>query len=242
MSDPTPLYRFLDSDAALKTLVAGKFRVGLVSKFNDQFEWKLGFTGAATQGERTFADTFAAEHLRWLETWMGILCFSKTACDPILWSLYADKHSGVAFEVKHPWKDNEIVEIKYPPERPVVDFNRLRGIHDKNEKEKYLLSLLDALMRLKSPSWSFEREWRLHIDLNNREFCPLFDGRHHWQIPRISLKRVILGFCCPLEEASVRKLLDMNGFTDTVIARAKLSHDDYSVEVNPLENRQDETS
>src|ERR1017187_8596407 len=151
MPEAIPLYRFLDSDAALKTLEGGKFRVGLVSKFNDQFEWKLGIAGVTTQQEQEFAETFSKDHIRWLEKWMGILCFSKTASDPILWSLYADKHSGVAFEVKYPWKEKEIIEINYPPKRLVLDFNRLREIHDKNEKDNYLLSLLDALMRRKSP-------------------------------------------------------------------------------------------
>jgi hypothetical protein len=35
MTELMPLYRFLDSEGALKTLVTGRFRVGLVSKFND---------------------------------------------------------------------------------------------------------------------------------------------------------------------------------------------------------------
>jgi hypothetical protein len=45
MADPISLYRFLDSDAALKTLEAGRFRVGELSKFNDPFEWNLGVAG-----------------------------------------------------------------------------------------------------------------------------------------------------------------------------------------------------
>jgi hypothetical protein len=216
MADPIPIYRYLDSDAALKTLVAGRFRLGLVSKFNDPFEWNLGFVGAATPQEQEFARNFSKEHRLWLETWMGILSFSKTISDPTLWSVYADEHSGVAFEVKYPWRDDEIVDMTYPPERPVLDWNRLRGIRDESEKEEYLKSLLDGLMRQKSPGWSFEQERRLHLGLNDRRFCQLSDGRHHWQIPGAALKQVILGFCCPLEEAIVRKLLNMNGFAAMV--------------------------
>ena len=76
MADPIPLYRFLDSDAALKTLAAGRFRVGQQSKFNDPFEWRLGFTGMATPQEKEFAENFNTERLQWLETWVGILSFS----------------------------------------------------------------------------------------------------------------------------------------------------------------------
>jgi hypothetical protein len=230
MADPIPLFRFLDSDAALKTLVAGGFRVGQQSKFNDPFEWKLGFTGMATPQEQEFAENFSSKRLQWQETWMGILSFSKTISDPTLWSLYADKHSGVAFEVQHPWNDDHIIKMEYPPERPILDFDRLRGIYDKNEKDKYLLSLLDGLMRRKSPSWSFEQEYRLQIDLNDKAHCcQLADGRHHWQIHRGVLKRLVLGFRCPIEEATARKLLDMNGFTGTNVVRAKLCQETYSV-------------
>lgn len=230
MADPIPIYRYLDSDAALKTLVAGRFRVGQVSKFNDPFEWNLGLTGVATPQEQEFARNYAIEHHRFIETGMGILSFSKTISDPTLWSLYADKHSGVAFEVQHPWKDDEIIKMEYPPERPVLDFVRLRSINDKNEKTNYLKSLLDGLMRQKSPSWSFEQEWRLHIDLYDQgHCCQLADGRHHWQIHRGLFKRLILGFRCPIEEATARKLLDMNGFTGTHVVRAKLCQETYSV-------------
>ena len=233
MAGPIPLYRFLDSDAALKTLVAGRFRVGHASKFNDPFEWRLGFAGMVISEERKFAEDFSREHLRWLDSWMGILCFSKTVSDPVLWSLYADKHSGVAFEVKHLWKDDEIVKMTYPKthrkERPVLDFNRLRKIHDENERSEYLLSLLKGLMGRKSAGWSFEKEYRLAIDLNNRNRCRLHDGHYDWQLPDNSLKRVILGFCCPLDETVVRKLLDMNGFRETGVVRAKMCQGSYSI-------------
>ena len=229
MSEPVPIYRYLDSDAALKTLVAGRFRVGQQSKFNDPFEWNLGFTGRTTPQEQKFAENFNVERLQWLEEWRGILSFSKTISDPTLWSLYADKHSGVAFEVKYPWRDDEIIDMTYSQERPVLNFDRLRGIHDESERDKYLKSLLLGQIRQKSPSWSFEQERRLHLDLNDRRFCQLSDGWHYWQIPSDALKKVFLGFCCPLKETDVRKLLDMNGFTTTVVVRAKLCQEAYSV-------------
>jgi hypothetical protein len=229
MTKPIPFYRFMDSDGALKTLVAGKFRVGLVSKFNDPFEWRLGFAGMSTPAEQAFAENFSAQHLAWLEKWMGILCFSKTVSDPTLWSLYADKHSGVAFEVRHPWKDDHVVEMKYTDDRPVLNFDELRKISDENLKNKYLLSLLDGLMRRKSPSWSFEKEYRVQIELNDQTFCQFSNGRYYWRIRSDVLKRVILGFRCPLEAVAVRKLLDMNGFTDTKVTRAKMCSETYTI-------------
>jgi hypothetical protein len=73
MTEPASIYRFLDSHAALKTLEAGKFRVGLLSKFNDPFEWRLGFTGITTPEEQKTADKLKSEHQPWLESWMGAI-------------------------------------------------------------------------------------------------------------------------------------------------------------------------
>jgi len=81
-------------------------------------------------------------------------------------------------------------------------------------------------MRNKSLGFSFEQEYRLHIKL---ESCKSCDGHHEWHLPDKSLKRVILGFCCPLDETIVRKLLDMNAFTETKVVRAKMCQETYSI-------------
>jgi len=227
MADPVLLYRFLDSDAALKTLEAGRFRVGLVSKFNDPFEWKLGFKGASTEEEQKFAENFTREHVSWLDTWVGILCFSDSFSPPVLWSIYAEKHRGVAFEVKYPWPDDILQKMTYFPERPVLDFNRRREFrHDETATDQYLKELLQGLMRNKSPGFFFEQEYRLQVILKG---CQYSDGNYEWRLPDKSLKRVILGFCCPLDEKVVRKLLDMNGFTETEVVRAKMCQETYSI-------------
>lgn len=205
MADPIPLYRFLDSDGALKTLVAGKFRVGLISRFNDPFEWKLAFTGMRTPEEQKSVENFHSKHLRFLESWMRVLCFSDSVSTPVLWSLYADKHRGVAFEVKYPWPVDYLQKMTYFPERPVLDFDRLREIGDETTRDEYFLELINGLMRNKSPGFSFEQEYRLQLGL---EYCQHSDGHDEWRLPDKSLKRVIVGFCCPLDETVVRKLLE----------------------------------
>jgi hypothetical protein len=231
MAEPIPIYRFLDCDAALKTLEAGRFRVGLLSKFNDPFEWKLGLTGITTQEEQKTAEKLKSEHQPWLESWMGIMCFSDSVSDPVLWSLYAEKHRGVAFEVKYAWNDKEenLFKMVYSDERPVLDFHQLRKHHNLTEREEYLKSLLDRLRKQKSMGFSFEREYRLAIDLRDRKHCQCNDGNYDWQLPDNSLKRVILGFRCPLEESTVRKLLDKNGFVDTQVVKAKMCSETYAI-------------
>jgi hypothetical protein len=234
MTESFPIYRFLDCHAAEKTLETGRFRVGLLSKFNDPFEWKLGFTGILSPDEQALADRYNSDHQSWIENWMGVLCFSDTASDPVLWSIYAEKHRGVAFEVQYAWnsKAENLYRMTYTNERPVLNFSQIRVLRKNCSKvviEAYLKGLLDRLRHQKSPGFSFEREYRLSIDLRNKKRCQNKDGSYYFQLPDNSLKRVILGFRCPLEERKVRNLLDQNGFSGTKIIRAEMCSETYSI-------------
>jgi len=86
MAELITIYRYLDSDAALKTLVSGEFRVGKISKFNDPFEWQPG-VGKLTPEDLERAENFRRNFQQWHDATIGVLSFSKTIKDPILWSL-----------------------------------------------------------------------------------------------------------------------------------------------------------
>jgi hypothetical protein len=226
MSDPIPLYRYLDSDAALKTVVARAFRVGKPSNFNDPFEWRLGMAGINPDLAKQVIEGFLSEVNA---SRQGILCFSDTVSDPVLWSIYAEKHRGVAFEIKHAWPPDHLHQMTYTEERPVIDVNRLRGIGDHKALDEYLLPLLGRAMRQKSRGWSFEREYRVFVDINNLQHCKFSDGHYYWQIPDSFLSRVILGFRCPLEVSTIGNLLKMNGLMDTKVVRAEMCMETYAI-------------
>ena len=232
MAEATSLYRYLDSDAALKTLVSAAFRVGKISTLNDPFEWEFGVVGI-TPEEAKMAERIWQSRRLWNDAHIGVLCFSDLIHDPILWSLYAEKHCGVAFEITNSWREDDIRRMSYSNERPVMDYQKFRRyLFDKNyeaEFDQYITSILDRLSGQKSLKWSFESEYRLAIDLKNPSHCYANSGRHYWRIPKVFLTRVILGFRCPLEEANVRKLLDMNGFEKTNIVRAKMCSETYAI-------------
>lgn len=223
----TPLYRFFGADAGLATLPAGTLRVGRLSQLNDPFEWNLGFSGINTPEEQSFVGLFTEKHLIFNDTFMGILCFTDAYSVPAHWSLYADKHRGLAFELAYPWQPDSLIKMTYSNVRPVLDLTRLHAIrHDNAKLDPYLLSLLDSLMRNKSPGFAFEQEYPLHIKL---AACKLVNGHYEWRTPDNSFKRVILGFSCPLNEQEVRGLLDTTGFNKTGVIRAKMSPDSYSI-------------
>ncbi len=223
----TPLYRFFGPKAGEATLRAGTLRVGRLSTLNDPFEWNFGFSGIRTAEEQSLADLFTKKLLSFNDASMGILCFTDTYSVPAHWSLYAEKHRGLAFELTYPWKPDDLIDMTYDDHRPVVDFTQLAALgQDDAKRDAYLLPLINSLMRNKSPGFEFEQEQRLHIDLNA---CKLVNGHYEWRVPDNSFKRVILGFCCRLKEEDVRGSLDVNGFKNTDVVRAKMSPDTYSI-------------
>jgi hypothetical protein len=89
---------------------------------------------------------------------MGILCFCDTFKEPVLWSHYADKHRGVAFEVSVEPNPAYVIRMRYSPEPPAIDANiweKLR--HNKAELFDYLTPSINDLMRQKSPGWAYDK-------------------------------------------------------------------------------------
>lgn len=224
------LYRYLDAVAALKTIESRLLRISRLRDLNDPFESRMGITGIIPEGEpkvSAWLDSIREQQHKMF----GILCFSDTPHESVLWSHYADKHRGVALEMKFDFNPKHVIKMHYPTERPTIDANiytRLK--HNEVELARYLLSLLDLLIRRKSPGWAYEREYRVFFDIQNYKDLIMSDGHYFKRIPDNFLARVILGWRCPLEEKSVIKALEASGLTSTKVVRAKMSLDTYTVE------------
>src|SRR5688572_3119703 len=100
MADSIRLYRFLGANAALKTIERRRFKVGRIKDFNDPFQWRIGMEGYIPQGEKA-VDTTVNSVIDHVHSSYGIICFSATAAEPVLWAHYAENHRGVAFEVDY---------------------------------------------------------------------------------------------------------------------------------------------
>jgi len=223
------LYRYLDADSALKSIESRSLRVSRLQELNDPFEWRLGITGIIPEGE-PLVEKWMASILAGQNKVFGLMCFSSTFTEPVLWSHYADKHRGVAFEVDYDLKPEHLIEMSYPPTRLVVDGNRYAQLQQNEpELKKYLLPFIKQMMRQKSPSWAYEKEHRVYFDLVQDQNLQTAGGHYFAPIPENFLTRVILGWRCPLEEQYVVKALEKSGLTSTKVVRAKISNDTYAV-------------
>jgi hypothetical protein len=222
MSGSIRLYRYMSADAALKTIESRSFRVGRLHELNDPFEWRMGVVGIIPEGE-AFAQNQMQAVKEELSEQIGILSFSDTVEESVLWAHYGDTHRGVAFEVEYILDPQSLFKMQYTDDRPVIDANRLRDHTGLNE---YLLSVLQRLMIQKSLGWSYEREYRVFVDLSA---CDIAKGNYLRKIPDNFLIRVILGYRCPLEQSYVARSLAAQGLASTTVARAKMCPHSYAI-------------
>ena len=223
------LYRYLDAQSASKSIESRSLRISRLHELNDPFEWRLAISGIPPEGE-PLIEKWISSILANQSKIFGLMCFSATCKEPVLWSHYADKHRGVAFEVEYDCKPDNPTEIKYPPDRLVIDGARYAELqHNEPAIKEYLLPFMKPMMTRKSPSWGYEKEYRVYFDLVKEPNIQTSGGHYFIPIPDNFLTRVILGYKCPLEEQYVAKALEKSGLGSTKVTRAKMSNETYEV-------------
>jgi hypothetical protein len=224
------LYRYLDAKAALKTIESRLLRISRLRDLNDPFESRIGVTGVIP-GKEPLAHNWLDSILERQNTMYGFICFSDTSRESVLWSHYADKHKGVALEVRFDYDPEGIIEMRYLHERPTIDASiYVKLSQDESGLNNYVSPLIKRMIRQKSPGWAYEREYRIAFDLQKNKDLVMSDGHYFERIPDNFLIRVILGWRCPLEESYVAKALAASGLASTKVVRAKMSLDTYAVE------------
>ncbi|MGQ6115116.1 MULTISPECIES: DUF2971 domain-containing protein [Serratia] len=127
-----------------------------------------------------------------------ICCFSTESTNPLLWSHYADRHSGFCIR----FKKNVLLDDLSPFEYDEVKYsddpiNLLEGIYDgSNPAKKIIFS--------KSQAWSYEKEYRLiHRDISRSE-----DDNHRvCQYSDEAIDCIILGYNSSLENLNDLKMI-----------------------------------
>ncbi|NUN24385.1 MAG: DUF2971 domain-containing protein [Candidatus Jettenia caeni] len=96
---------------------------------------------------------------------IGVCSFSEQNKSILMWSHYADRHRGFCIEYDCSYGSSlhsELQRVEYANRIPLItikDYNR-----SDNEKKKAYVARLAIL---KSPEWSYEKEWRLVKEYNN---------------------------------------------------------------------------
>ena len=205
------LYHFLSQEYALEALNKKRLKVSIIDKLNDPFEFHAGFLNPNSEIEDIFT--------RWkakISKKYGILCFSKRWHNPLLWSHYAEKHTGFALGFDLP--DNAAIEVNYAESRPLLPWDELS--QDDSPIEEYF----NKLIRTKFTSWNYEEEVRFSyildtLDLENGLYFNNFDNN-------LILKEVVAG-CKSKPNEELKSLLSV--FKNITLIKSKIDLKKYQI-------------
>lgn len=188
------LYRFLNAEFGLRSLVDKRLRVGRIEELNDDFE----FIGVATDIRE---ERIALRNTRrQLSANNGVLCMSKGWESPLMWAHYGDSHKGMALGFDVPADLYPAVE--YVEKRPS---RQEMGLGDVGRMSE---ATMERLIKMKAKGWAYEQEHRAFVGLNDGI---LLEGTKHFFVdfgPQLILKEVIVGSRFRTQRSEVMRLVD----------------------------------
>jgi hypothetical protein len=181
------VYHFLATKYALKTLYEHRIKISTITDLNDPFEM-LCFDTEDPVNHQIIAktiDEFSRSY--------GVVCFSKSWKNPLLWAHYIDKHKGICLGFDLP--DDYLKEVTYLRDR--IPFPE--GISDINEAFPYA----EQFLYTKFEGWRYEDEVRIFVNLNDNQSelgLYFYDFDEH-----IQLREVIIGVRCPVTRSVIER-------------------------------------
>jgi hypothetical protein len=211
-------YKFLSAKYALKDIRERRVKLSEFGDMNDPFEL-LGSRWSDPSVDSFLIANAAASY--------GALCFSKNWSNPLLWSHYAEKHTGICLGLDiadSPEAVQTPIYVDGPEmQDPRVLFEALRTREFGSAEGPLMRKLL-----LKFKGWLYEDEIRLFARLDGKkgEFSYFDFGEP------LALRQVIVGVRCAV---SRRKIEDcLRGYSTPVeILKAQLSFESFQVVEDP---------
>jgi len=199
------VYHFLPANWALDDIRRKRIKISVIDELNDPFE--LWCVEQPDKRLRQALRGFKAE----MVARFGMICFSKSWHNPLLWSHYADKHRGVClgFDVD----DRGLKPVTYSVDRP-------------NLKLPPTLESINELLFTKFQGWSYEEELRNWFRLDEKE-----DGHYFYPFDQmVRLREVIAGALCNLNRTEIDDALQ--GQSAVAVFKARLAFKTFRVVKN----------
>ncbi len=170
------VYKILDAHWGMDDLKMKRIKLSMFNDMNDPFE---------LYGVRVDDPSYPS-WVRQLSKF-GVLCFSKTWGNPVLWSHYGDKHRGICLGLEICEEDRaKAYPAQYTKNRRLIDFE-LSPHNTPNE----LNGLVRGMLLTKYKDWAYENEVRMFepVDDSEKFSFKTLDNK-------LQLKEVILGARC----------------------------------------------
>lgn len=148
----------------------------------------------------------------------GLVCFSRTWRDPLLWSHYGERHRGLCLGFDVP--DNLLTSVQYQKGLHKID------VLSSSTEQETVDRLLSRLRYTKFDGWAYENEVRRFIDISTLRpqsglyFLPFSEN--------LVLREVVLGPRCDLPIEAIRKFVQP--FTPPVrVMRSRIAFTKFAV-------------
>lgn len=147
----TRVYKFYSSKWGRDALSKGRLKVSTQCDLNDPFEFAacdLGSNIDRKAHSLFIKKVFGEKH--------GLVSFTKDWSNPVLWSHYADNHTGIALGIDI--ISSQLKDVNYVADRTNIEF--VKKVHTRD------ISYLDLLTRTKFDHWKYENEVRAFVKLD----------------------------------------------------------------------------
>jgi hypothetical protein len=206
------LYYLTSLPFAISNLVLSRIKISRISELNDPFELKSANLNDPCN--RRVLETFKYQ----TNKSHGLICFSSSWNNPVLWSHYADSHRGVAigFEVS----EKLLFKVSYKNERFDLPMDSVTNQITVDEKT------LHTLLSRKFSDWKYEKEWRYFIPLRDYK---IESGLYFEKFSAdLNLIEIILGTKCELSITEMQSLTKKLGIPIQV-QKARLDSKTYKI-------------
>lgn len=185
------LYYMKTSQYGLQDIKKHRSKISRVDKLNDPFEMH-----PVHMGDKDTREVFKRFANAWGQRY-GLLCFTKTWQNPVMWAHYGDRHYGLClgFDIQ----DDLAEEVKYRKTRMkyILDVNKPQfGIGNQDIRQTILTKFAD---------WEYEQECRILLPLAGQQR----EGEHYFRRwnHQFALREVLIGARCHLTTENIVPLI-----------------------------------
>lgn len=206
------VYYFTSQTNALNNIKNHRIKISQIDDLNDPYEWH-GIDLRDAQLRKSFK-----EGIKSVKDDFGLICFSASWQNPLMWSHYGDKHKGIClgFDVA----SEHVQAVAYTKTVTKTEQDPYKFV-------EYLENGgIDKLLTLKYEDWSYEQELRVIVPIEQMDaetklyFCDFSES--------LVLTDVILGHRCNLQPSEFKQYLsDYN--SDVRVFKSRIAFGDFKV-------------
>ena len=206
------VYYLSSAPFALSNLALRRLKISRFGDLNDPFE--LLAANLVNAKHRWAFEAMKGE----LNSTKGLICFSQTWSNPLLWGHYAEKHTGIALGFDIP--DHLLAPINYTEKRVRLPVDK--------STDRVVLSddVVGRLLITKFSDWAYEQEMRVFVQLDDttREAGMYFMDFSS----ELNLMEVILGPRCEFPISRIRDLVSKE-FPEARVSKARMAFRTFRV-------------